>query len=218
MAFYKNRADAGRRLGETLRSYRGMPGLLVLGLPRGGVPVAAEVARALGAPLDLFLVRKLGLPGAEELAMGAIAQDGARVRNEDVIAGYGITEAAFEAAAAREMRVLASREQAYRRNRPPLEVAGRAVILVDDGVATGASAFAALRALRALNPKSLILAVPVGSGDTLDRLAAEADRVVCPFRPEPFFAIGAFYDDFAQTTDQEVLAALDRSGAAARQG
>jgi len=185
--------------------------LLVLGLPRGGVPVAAEVARILAAPLDVFLVRKLGVPGHEELAMGAIASGGTRVLNQPVIDHLGVSAEDIEAVARSEADVLARRERAYRRDRPPLPVAGATVIVVDDGLATGASMRAALHALRgrAHKPAAVVAAVPVGSPETCRALRSEADDVLCARMPERFLAVGQAYADFSPTTDDEVRALLD---------
>jgi putative phosphoribosyl transferase len=182
---------------------------LVLGLPRGGVPVAGEVARILAAPLDVFLVRKLGVPGYEELAMGAIAGGGTRVLNQPVIDRLGLAAPAVEAVARAEAEVLARRERAYRGDRPPVAVAGATVIVVDDGLATGASMRAAVEALRALRPAAIVAAVPVGSPETCRALRAEADEVVCVRLPERFLAVGQAYDDFSPTTDDEVRATLE---------
>jgi predicted phosphoribosyltransferase len=208
---YPDRREAGRELAARLAAYANRPDLLVLALPRGGVPVAYEVAEALGAPLDVFLVRKLGVPGYEELAMGAIASGGVRVVNDVVVQSVGVSEAEIDAAAAREQRELARREATYRGGRPPVDVEGRTVILVDDGLATGSTMRAAVAALRARRPARLVVAVPVGSSDTCRDLDAEADDVVCARTPEPFFAVGAWYDDFSQTTDDEVRELLERA-------
>jgi predicted phosphoribosyltransferase len=190
MALFADRSDAGRRLarlflGEASRNP------VVLALPRGGVPVAFEVSRALHAPLDVFVVRKLGVPRHEELALGAIASGGVRVINEDVVTTLGIPAGVIEAVAAREAEELARREWAYRRGRSPIDVAGRTVILVDDGLATGASMRAAVAALRQLQPARIVVAVPVAAPDTCRALRAEADRVVCAETPDPFFGVGA---------------------------
>jgi predicted phosphoribosyltransferase len=212
---YLDRRDAGRALGRALGSLRGQPDLVVLALPRGGVPVAAEVAAALGAPLDVCVVRKLGVPGHEELAMGAIASGGARFLNEDVIASLGIVHEQIERTVARERAELERRERLYRAGRPPLALAGKTVVLVDDGLATGASMRVAIAAVRARAPARIVVGVPVGAADTVALLRAEADAVVCPRMPFPFSAVGWWYEDFRQTTDDEVSALLARPGAAA---
>ena len=186
--------------------------VLVLALPRGGVPVGCEVARALGAPLDVFLVRKLGVPGHEELAMGAVATGGVRVLNDEIVRGLGISDHEIDAAVARELQELARRERLYRGDRPPPDVAGRTVILVDDGLATGATMRAAVAALRRQQPARIVIAVPTASPDTSEALKAEADDVVCAMTPEPFFAVGYWYEDFTQTTDDEVRELLARGG------
>ena len=201
---FADRIDAGRKLGERLGAYAGRPNLLVLGLPRGGIPVAFEVAQRLGAPLDVFVVRKLGVPGQEELAMGAIASGGVRIVNEDVVAALGLSPAALDRAAAVEQRELERRELAYRGSRPPLDVAGKTVIVVDDGLATGSTMRAAVAALRQQRPERIVVAVPVAAPSTRDEMAREVDEIVCLATPDPFRAVGRFYDDFAQTSDGEV--------------
>lgn len=210
MIRFRNRIDAGRRLAERLAAYAGRPDVLVLGLPRGGVPVAFEVARALGAPLDVFVVRKLGVPGHAELAMGAVASGGVRVLNEEIVGGLGISESQINAVAARELEELARRERAYRNGRASPRISDKIVILVDDGLATGATMRAAVRALRHQHPERIVVAVPTASPDTCEALKAEADDVVCVTTPEPFLAVGYWYDDFAQTTDREVRDLLGR--------
>ena len=209
---FRNRTDAGRRLAEKLAAYADRPDVLVLALPRGGVPVGFEVARALGAPLDVFLVRKLGVPGYEELAMGAVATGGVRVLNDEIVRGLGISEHEIDAVVARELRELSRRDRLYRGDRPLWDVAGRTVILVDDGLATGATMRAAVQALRQQQPGRIVAAVPTASPDTCQVLKAEADDVICAITPEPFFAVGHWYDDFAQTTDDEVRELLARQG------
>jgi len=201
---FRDRYDAGRQLAAALAEFSGGPDVLVLALPRGGVPVAAEVARALGAPLDVFLVRKLGAPGQPELAMGAVASGGLRVLNDEVVRYLGVPETLINGVAAQETAELERRENLYRGERPQLEIAGRTIILVDDGLATGSSMRVAARALRQQNPAALIIAVPVGSVRTCAELTAEADRVVCLHPAEKFFAVGEWYDDFRQTSDEEV--------------
>jgi putative phosphoribosyl transferase len=206
---YRDRYEAGRALGERLAGLTGHPDLLVLGLPRGGVPVAWEVARRLGAPLDVFVVRKLGFPGHEELAMGAIASGGVRVLNPEVV-GYGVDQAEIERVTEREERELERRERVFRGDRPPMRVLDRAVVLVDDGLATGSTMRAAVRALRQERAGRVIVAVPVAAPSVCADMEAEADEVVCATTPEPFRAVGLWYEDFAQTTDQEVRELLSR--------
>lgn len=207
----RDRREAGRLLATQLRSYAGRPDVLVLALPRGGVPVAYEVARALGAPLDVFLVRKLGVPGHEELAMGAVASGGVRVLNEQVTGPLQIPDAVIDAVTQRELQELARRERLYRGDRPPPDVRRRTVILVDDGLATGSTMLAAIRALRQLQPARIVVAAPVASRDTCEQLSLEADEVVCAITPEPFHAVGLWYEDFSQTTDEEVQDLVARS-------
>jgi predicted phosphoribosyltransferase len=201
---YKDRRHAGEHLADALDAWAGRDDVVVLALPRGGVPVAAEVADRLGAPLDVLVVRKIGVPGHEELAMGAVADGGMVVRNEDVIRGAGIAPAAVEAAIHAETNEVRRRQQAYRGGRQPADLAGRVVVLVDDGLATGASMRVAVAAARYGHPRSIIVAVPVGAATTCDELATEADEVVCPLRPADFRAVGLWYEDFTQTTDDEV--------------
>lgn len=215
---FHDRADAGRRLAGKLQRYAGRQDVMVLALPRGGVPVAFEVAQVLGAPLDVFLVRKLGVPGQEELAMGAIASGGIRVLNEQVVRALDIPHEVIEEAAAREERELERREQAYRDGRPAPVVRGRIVILVDDGLATGSTMRAAVAALRRLDPGGVVVAVPVGAADTCAAFREEADEVVCACEPDPFHAVGAWYDDFTQTTDDEVRDLLRAAVEPAEQG
>jgi predicted phosphoribosyltransferase len=215
---FRDRRDAGRVLARLLERYRGRDDVLVLALPRGGVPVAYEVATALGAPLDVFLVRKLGVPGHEELAMGAIASGGVVVLNNDVVRGMGIRPEVVQWVAEREGHELLRREAAYREGRPPPNVAGVVVILVDDGVATGSSMLAAVSALRRLGPAKIVVAVPAAPESTCRQLQAVVDEVVCATTPSPFLAVGESYWDFAQTTDEEVRRLLrerDRAVAAA---
>jgi putative phosphoribosyl transferase len=207
---FENREEAGRALALLLGRYVGRTDVVVLGLPRGGVPVAAEVAKALSAPLDVFVVRKIGAPGQPELAMGAIASGGVVVANRDVVRALGVSQELFDREAERERQELSRREQAYRGTRPPLGLEGNVAILVDDGLATGATIRAAARAARALSPARVVIAAPVGAPDTCRELQAEADEVVCARTPEPFLAVGQWYRDFAQTTDAEVRALLDR--------
>lgn len=208
---FANRVDAGKRLARDLEDYAGKAGLLVLGLPRGGVPVAAEVAKALEAPLDVFLVRKLGVPGHAELAMGAIAEGGVQVLDDRLIRNLGIARASIDLTAARERAELDRRERQFRGSRPPPVIAGRTVIVVDDGLATGATMEAALKALRTMGPAALVAAAPIGAPDTCQRLQQYADRVVCPETPRDLGAVGLWYDDFSQTTDEEVTELLARA-------
>ncbi len=200
----ENRQVAGQALAEALDAYRDRDDVIVLGLPRGGVPVALEIATALGAPLDLMLVRKLGTPGQEELAMGAIASGGGRVMNEHVVQALGISQQAIERVAERESMELKRREQAYRGKRPWPKLADRCVILVDDGLATGATMRAAVAAVRTQQPARIVVAVPVAPADTIALLREEADEVICLAEPEPFQAIGLWYIDFSQVSDEEV--------------
>jgi len=209
---FRDRAEAGRRLAEALAHYTGDPGLLVLALPRGGVEVGAEVARRLRAPLDVVLVRKLGVPGHEELAMGAIATGGVRVLSEEVIATLGVSEREIATVAAAEEGELARRERAYRGRRGPPVVEGRTVVLVDDGLATGATMRAAAAVLRRMGPRRLVVAVPVAPAETCRTLRALVDEVVCLLTPEPFRSVGEWYDDFSQTSDDDVRRLLGTAG------
>jgi predicted phosphoribosyltransferase len=201
---FADRQEAGRALAARLPQYAGRSDVVVLALPRGGVPVACPVAEALDAPLDLFLVRKLGTPGHRELAMGAIASGGIRVLNDEVVRWYGISPAAIDAVAREEEQELMRRDATYREGReaPPLE--GKIVIVIDDGLATGSTMMAAVKAVRQQHPAKVIVAVPVGAPDTCEALATVADEVVCVRMPEPFSAVGQWYVDFDQTADEEV--------------
>src|ERR1700722_3736158 len=201
---FRDRRDAGQVLAGLLEQYRDRGDVIVVGLPRGGVPVAYEVATALGAPLDVFVVRKLGVPGREELAMGAIASGGATVINDDVVRGLRIPPEAIEQVAEREGRELLRREQAYREGRPFLEVVGKVVIVVDDGLATGSSMRAAVEARGRVRPARILVAAPAAPESTCRELCALADQVVCATTPSPFFGVGESYWDFSQTTDEEV--------------
>lgn len=207
----KNRSEAGQALARELAHYRGRDNMLVLALPRGGVPVACEIASKLQVPVDLMLVRKLGTPGQEELAMGAIASGGIQVLNQDIVSSLGISTALIADVAAREQQELQRREQAYRGDRPRPQIEGRDIILVDDGVATGATMRAAIAAIRKLQPAAIIIAVPVAPADTVAALRLVADEVVCLAMPEPFMAIGSWYRDFSQVSDQEVQMMLKRA-------
>jgi putative phosphoribosyl transferase len=208
---FRDRHEGGRLLAAKLAHYAGRPDVVVLALPRGGVPVGYEVAQALGAPLDVFVVRKLGLPGEEELAMGAVASPGVRVLNEQMVRALGIADGVIDAVMTRERAELARRERAYRGDRPPLDVGGRTVILVDDGLATGATMQAAIEALRQQHPSRIVVAVPTASPEACEALKTQVDEVVCAVTPEPFYAVGLWYDDFSETTDDEVGALLVRN-------
>ncbi|RJG08004.1 phosphoribosyltransferase [Noviherbaspirillum cavernae] len=205
---FKNRIHAGKLLAKELSAYGQRSDVLVLALPRGGVPVAFAIANSLDAPLDVMLVRKLGVPGNEELAMGAIACGGKPVMTSDVVQMYGITADVIDAAAARELREIERRERVYRPDAAPPELRGRVVILVDDGVATGATMLAAVQAARSDAPAHLVVAIPVGAAETCDMLRREADELVCLSTPHPFFAVGQWYADFTQTSDEEVVKLL----------
>lgn len=207
-----DRADAGRTLAELLRHYAGDPRVLVLALPRGGVPVGYEIAKALGAPLDVFVVRKLGVPGHEELALGALASGNILVLNDDVVQALRITREVIDAVAAQEARELERRERAYRGDRPRIDPTGRVIIIVDDGLATGATMRAAVRALRDRGADRLIVAVPTASPQTCADFQTEVDEIVCAITPEPFDAVGLWYEDFSQTTDAEVQELLELAG------
>jgi len=210
---FHDRADAGRHLAVELADYANRPDVLVLGLPRGGVPVAFEVAQSLGAPLDVFVVRKIGVPGHEELAMGAIATGGVRVVNRDVVEELRIPQEVFDAVARIEQQELERRERAYRGDRPPPDVRGRTVILIDDGLATGSTMRAAIAALRRLGPARIVVAVPTAAAETCDALRGEVDDVVCAVTPTRFYAVGLWYEDFSQTTDEEVHDLLEQARA-----
>ena len=217
---FQDRYDAGRQLAKRLAHYAHRDDVIVLALPRGGVPVGYEVARELGVPLDVFLVRKLGVPGYEELAMGAIGSGGVRVLNDEAIAELSIPDEIIADATARETKELSRRERLYRGNRPPPAVRGQTVILVDDGLATGSTMRAAVLALRQLAAARLVVAVPIGAPATCQELQSEADEVICAVEPAQFRAVGLWYEDFDQTTDDEVrdLLAPGRSGLEANHG
>ncbi len=211
MEILRDREDAGKRLAGALAHYAGRADTLVLALPRGGVPVAYEIARILDLPLDVLLVRKLGVPGHEELAMGAIAWDHIRVLNEDIVESLHIPDEAIEDAVAREQAVLQQRNTLYRNDRPPPPVKGKKVIVVDDGLATGATMKAAVAALRQAGAGFIVVAVPVGAASTRNELADLADEVVCLATPQPFYGVGQWYADFSQTSDTIVLDLMARS-------
>ncbi len=215
---FADRREAGRELASKLRDYAGRNDVVVLALPRGGVPVAFEVAEALDVPLDIFVVRKIGMPGQPEFAIGAIASGGVRVLSDDVIRMYGVPRSAIESVARQELAELERREREYRQGRPMVDVLDRTVILVDDGLATGSSMRAAVTAIRALRPARVVVATPVGAPDTCEDLAALADVVVCARMPEPFSAVGLWYRDFSQTSDEEVRALLREHAERVRAG
>src|SRR5467141_2816477 len=208
---YRDRTEAGRYLATQLAHYANRDDVLVLALPRGGVPVAYEVAKALRAPVDIFLVRKLGVPGHEELAMGAIATGGVRVLNDDAVEYLGIPSRVIDSVAANELRELERREREYRGDRPEPDVRGKTVILVDDGLATGSTMRAAAAALRQQNPARIVVAVPVSAPQTCDEYRMGVDEIICAMTPEPFFGVGQWYRDFSQTTDEEVRDLLDKA-------
>lgn len=208
MEKYRNRQEAGKMLAQALNYYANQKDVLVLGLPRGGVPVAFEIAQALHAPLDVFIVRKLGVPGHEELAMGAIAMDGAQVFNEEIIRELAIPQAAISRVIASEEEELKRRELSYRGNRPFPTIKDKTIILVDDGIATGATMRAAIKALRQLKPVRIIVAVPVAEIGMCETMQSLVDQFICPMRPSYFYAVGAWYEDFSQTTDEEVYTLL----------
>jgi putative phosphoribosyl transferase len=208
---FRDRRLAGQQLATRLSTYANRSDVLVIGLPRGGVPVAAEVAKALHAPLDICLVRKLGVPGHQELAMGAIASGGVRVLNDDVLAWLGISDKAIDEVAARELRELQRRDRTYRGDRPPPVLRDRTIILVDDGLATGSTMRAAIAAIRQQSPQRIVVAVPVGAPDTCDAIRGEVDEAVCLMTQDPLYAIGLWYENFTQTTDEEVCKLLENN-------
>ena len=214
---FRDRTEAGKYLATKLLSYKNRPDVLVLALPRGGVPVAFEVAQALRVPLDIFLVRKLGVPGHEELAMGAISTGGVRVLNEDIVDYLRIPEQVIDAVAAEELKELERRELAYRGNRAEPDVKGKTVILVDDGLATGSTIRAAAQALRQQQPARIVVAVPVSAPETCDEYRIGVDEIICAVTPEPFLGVGMWYLDFPQTTDDEVRDLLERARAEKRE-
>jgi putative phosphoribosyl transferase len=211
MSYFNDRTDAGKRLAERLSEYANREDVLILALPRGGVPVAFEVAKELNVKMDVFIVRKLGVPGNEELAMGAIASGNIRVLNEDVVRSFRIPQKVIDEATANELRELERRERIYRGNRPAPKISGMTVILIDDGLATGATMRAAVAAVKSQNPAKVIITVPVAAPDTCSAFRKEVDEVICVATPEPFYGVGAWYEDFSQTTDKEVIELLDRA-------
>jgi putative phosphoribosyl transferase len=213
---FRDRHAGGKALAELLRKYAGRDGLIVLALPRGGVPVGDEVADRLGVPLDVFIVRKLGAPGQPELALGAIASGGVRVLDRDLVRALGIPSSTIEGLAKREQEELERRERLYRGDRLPPDLTGKTVILVDDGLATGASMRSAISAVRQQGPAWIVVAVPIAARQTCEALAGVADEVVCAATPSPFYAVGQWYQIFDQTTDDEVRRLLARSRARER--
>ena len=211
MAIFKDRRDAGKQLAKELSDFKGQDDAIVLGLPRGGVPVAFEVAKALNLPLDVFIVRKLGVPGQPELAMGAIASGGIQVLNDSVVRRAGISESQIEDVAQQEKEELKQREKAYRGARPNIDLQGKTVLLVDDGLATGASMRAAISALREHNPDKIILAVPTAPTDTCQEFKPEVDQIICLRTPTPFWGVGGSYQNFSQTTNEEVRELLNKA-------
>jgi len=202
--YFRDRTEAGQVLARCLQQYKNQPDVLILGLPRGGVPVAYEVAREMKAPLDVFIVRKLGVPGHEELGMGAIATGGVRILQDGIVRELGISPQTIEAVSAREQAELERRERLYRGDRPAPTIKGRTIVIVDDGLATGSTMKAAIQAVRQQDPRQVIVAVPTAPSETCEQLKGSADEVVCALTPEPFFAVGGSYADFTQITDEEV--------------
>src|SRR5260370_22809682 len=213
---FRDRHEAGRLLAAKLAKYADRADVIVVALPRGGVPVAYEVASALDTPMDVFVVRKLGVPGYEELAMGAVATGGVLVLNDQLVTRLGIPDHVIDVVATREQQELARRERLYRGGRSPPDVRGRTVILVDDGLATGATMHAAIQALRQQQPARIVVAVPTAAPETCEELRAEVDEVICAVTPEPFHSVGVWYRDFSQTTDEEVRELLARRSTQSR--
>lgn len=211
MERFRDRSEAGRQLAQKLMAYKDHPDVIILALPRGGVPVAYEVATALNAPLDIFIVRKLGLPGREELAIGAIASGGIRVLNEDILHILNIDDELIEYVAQQEWQELQRREHDYRGDRPAPDVHDRTVILIDDGLATGASMRAAVAGLRVQHPARIVIAVPTAAPETCDAFEFDVDEIVCVMAPKPFYGVGRWYEDFSQTTDEEVRMLLEEA-------
>lgn len=213
MALFEDRIDAGKKLAKELSKYANRSDVLILALPRGGVPVAFEVAKELNVKMDVFIVRKLGVPGNEELAMGAISSDNVLVLNEDIVKSFQIPERVINMVAENELKELKRRERTYRGDRPKPEISGSTVILIDDGLATGATMRAAASAIKTKNPAKIVVAVPTGAPDTCELFKKEVDEVICIATPEPFYGVGAWYGNFSQTTDEEVCELLDKARA-----
>ena len=211
MALFTDRRDAGRKLAKKLAAYANRSDVLVLALPRGGVPVAYEVALALHAPLDIFIVRKLGLPGHEELAMGAIATGGALVINQDVVRTFNVPQGLIEAVAKKELKELERRERVFRGDRPMREIRGKTVVLIDDGLATGASMHAAILGIRSKQPARIVAAVPTAALETCEAFKQKVDEMICAMTPEPFYGVSRWYEDFSQTSDEEVQSLLEEA-------
>jgi predicted phosphoribosyltransferase len=211
MATFKDRREAGQKLAQKLSAYAGRPNMLILALPRGGVPVAHEVARALSIPLDIWIVRKLGLPGREELAIGAIASGGIQILNGDIIRTLSVPQEVIKFVLRRESQELQRREKLYRGNRPSPEIRERTVILIDDGLATGASMRAAVAGLRTQHPAGIVAAVPVAAREACDAIQPEVDEMICAINPEPFYGVSRWYEDFSQVTDEEVRILLEEA-------
>jgi len=211
MALFTDRRDAGRKLAKKLAAYANRSDVLVLALPRGGVPVAYEVALALHAPLDIFIVRKLGLPGHEELAMGAIATGGALVINQDVVRTFNVPQGLIEAVAKKELKELERRERVFRGDRPMREIRGKTVILIDDGLATGASMHAAILGIRSKQPARIVAAVPTAALETCEAFKQKVDEMICATTPEPFYGVSRWYEEFSQTSDEEVQSLLEEA-------
>jgi len=211
MALFTDRRDAGRKLAKKLGAYANRSDVLVLALPRGGVPVAYEVALALHAPLDIFIVRKLGLPGHEELAMGAIATGGALVINQDVVRTFNVPQGLIEAVAKKELKELERRERVFRGDRPMREIRGKTVILIDDGLATGASMHAAILGIRSKQPARIVAAVPTAALETCEAFKQKVDEMICATTPEPFYGVSRWYEEFSQTSDEEVQSLLEEA-------
>lgn len=213
MALFEDRIDAGKKLAKELSKYANRSDVLILALPRGGVPVAFEVAKELNVKMDVFIVRKLGVPGNEELAMGAISSDNVLVLNEDIVKSFQIPERVINMVAENELKELKRRERTYRGDRPKPEISGSTVILIDDGLATGATMRAAASAIKTKNPAKIVVAVPTGAPDTCELFKKEVDEVICMATPEPFYGVGAWYGNFSQTTDEDVCELLDKARA-----